>query len=93
MEELKLSIHETLCHLLKPYIPTQEITHVANEICKSIKDDGSYDENIILNMHSYLQQSDKEYNQLQTVNTKSITDNQIKLAMHQIRQLIKIYNS
>ena len=37
MEELKLSIHQTLQDYLGKYIPTQELTHAANEICKEIK--------------------------------------------------------
>lgn len=91
MNELKLSIHETLCSWLKKYIPTQEITHAANEICKSIQDDGTHDEDKLLEMHTYLQQADKEFYTLQTVNTKPITNNHIILAMNEIRKLIKEY--
>ena len=91
MEELKLSIHETLCHWMKEYIPTQEITHAANEICKSINDDGTYDEDVLLEMHTYLQKADKEFIPLQTVNTKSLTNNQLALAMNEIRKLLKEY--
>lgn len=91
MEELKLSIHQTLQDYLSKYIPTQELTHAANEICKTIKEDGTYDENVLLEMHSYLQKPDKEFVQLQTVNTKPITNNQIIIAMNEIRKAIKSY--
>lgn len=93
MNELKLSIHETLCSWLKDYIPTQEITHAANEICKAINDDGTHDEDKLLEIHTYLQQPDKEFYILQTVNTKSITNNQIILVMNEIRKLIKEYKN
>ena len=91
MEELKLSIHQTLQDYLGKYIPTQELTHAANEICKAIKEDGTYDEDVLLEMHSYLQKPDKEFIPLQTVNTKSITNNQIIIAMNEIRKVIKNY--
>lgn len=91
MNELKLSIHEALCSWLRKYIPVHEITHVANEICKSIQDDGTHDEDKLLEMHTYLQQPDKEFYTLQTVNTKSITNNHIILAMNEVRKLIKEY--
>lgn len=91
MEELKLTIHETLCQWMRDYIPTQEITHAANEICKAINEDGTYDENVLLEMHSYLQRPDKEFIPLQTVNTKPITNNQIIIAMNEIRKSIKNY--
>ena len=91
MEELKLSIHQTLQDYLSKYIPTQELTHAANEICKTIKEDGTYEEDVLLKMHSYLQKSDKEFIPLQTVNTKPITNNQIIIAMNEIRKAIKNY--
>ena len=91
MEELKLNIHQTLQDYLGKYIPTQELTHAANEICKTIKEDGTYDEDVLLKMHSYLQKPDKEFIPLQTVNTKSITNNQIIIAMNEIRKSIKNY--
>lgn len=91
MEELKLSIHQTLQDYLGKYIPTQELTHAANEIYKAIKKDDTYDENVLLEMHSYLQKPDKEFIPLQTVNTKPITNNQIIIAMNEIRKLIKNY--
>lgn len=91
MEELKLSIHQTLQDYLGKYIPTQELTHAANKICKAIKEDGTYDEDVLLEMHSYLQKPDKEFIPLQTVNTKPITNNQIIIAMNKIRKSIKNY--
>lgn len=93
MEELKLSIHQTLQDYLGKYIPTQELTHAANEICKTIKVDGTYDEDMLLKMHTYLQQPDKEFIPLQTVNTKSITNNQIIIVMNEIRKAINDYKN
>lgn len=91
MEELKLNIHKTLQDYLGKYIPTQELTHVANEICKTIQTDGTYSEDTLLEMHTYLQKPDKEFIPLQTINTKPITNNQVILAMNEIRNLIKDY--
>lgn len=91
MENLKLNIHKTLQDYLGKYIPIQELTHSANEICKTIQVDGAYDENVLLEMHTYLQQPDKEFVPLQTINTKPITNNQIILAMNEIRKAIKEY--
>lgn len=93
MEELKLNIHQTLQDYLGKYIPTQELTHAANEICKTIKVDGTYDEDMLLKMHTYLQQPDKEFIPLQTVNTKSITNNQIIIVMNEIRKAINDYKN
>ena len=93
MEELKFSIHTTLQDFLGKYIPTQELTHVANKICKTLKEDGTYDEDMLLKMHTYLQQPDKEFIPLQTVNTKSITNNQIIIAMNEIRKAIDSYKN
>ena len=91
MEALKLNIHETLQNWLGEYIPVQELTHAGNEICKTIKEDGTYDEDKLLEMHTYLQQADKEFIPLQTVNTKSLTNNQLALAMNEIRKVLKEY--
>lgn len=90
MEELKLSIHETLCKHLKDYIPVQELTHAANEICKTVKEqDGAFIYNIdtLEEMHTYLQKADKEYYTLQTVNTKPLTNNQVALAINEVKKL------
>ena len=84
-------VHQILQDYLGKYIPTQELTHAANEICKAIKKDGTYDEDVLLEMHSYLQKPDKEFIPLQTVNTKPITNNQIIIAMNEIRKAIKNY--
>ena len=91
MEELKLQIHQTLQEFLGEYIPVQELTHAANEICKTIKKDGTYDNDVLLNSQSYLQKQDKEFLTVQTLNTKSITNNQLILAMHGIRKIIAAY--
>lgn len=90
MEALKLSIHETLQNLLKEYIPTQELTHAANEIYKTVEA-GTYNEDKLLEMHTYLQQADKEFIPLQTVNTKSLTNNQVAIAMNEVRKLVNNY--
>lgn len=91
METLKLKIHKTLQVYLGKYIPTQELTHVANEICKTLKENGTYDEDVLLEMHRYLQRPDKEFLALQTVNTKSLTNNQTILVMNEIKKAIKEY--
>ena len=91
MDELKLNIHKTLQDYMHEYIPTQELTHAANEICKALTN-GTDVEDTLLEMHSYLQKADKEYIPLQTVNTKSLTNNQLALAMHEVRKLIQANN-
>jgi hypothetical protein len=42
-------------------------------------------------MHTYLQQFDKEFVRLQTVNTKPLTNNQIILAIHDVRKYLAEY--
>ena len=91
MEELKSAIRSKLQEYLYDYIPTHELTHVSNEICKTIKEDGTYDEDVLYNMHTYLQKADKEFYSLQTVNLKSITNNYVAMAMHEVRKLINDY--
>lgn len=91
MEELKLAIREKLQECLYDYIPTQELTHVSNEICKAINEDGTYDEEVLYNMHTYLQKADKEFYRLQTIALKSITNNHVAIAMHEIKKLINAY--
>lgn len=75
-------IHEILSRYLHGYIPTQEITHAANEICKDPTEDKVFE------MTTYLMQFDKEFIPLQTVNTKALTNNQVRFAMSEIRQVI-----
>lgn len=89
MENLKINIHNILKEDLYEYIPAQELTHAANEICKGIKEDGSHDDDIIHTMHSYLMEPDKIYYTWQTADTKAIVKNQITLTMHKIRKAIK----
>lgn len=91
MEKLKLAIREKLQEYLYDYIPTQELTHVSNEICKAIKEDGTCDENVLYDMHTYLQKADKEFYSLQTVGLKAITNNYVAMAMHEVRKLINSY--
>lgn len=75
-------IHAILNEFLHGYIPTQEITHAANELCKDPTEDK------VLEMTTYLMQFDKEFIPLQTVNTKPITNNQVRFAMSEIRKVI-----
>jgi hypothetical protein len=46
-------------------------------------------EDVLLEMHTYLQKADKEYYPLQTVNTKPLTNNQVALAINEVRKLLK----
>lgn len=75
-------IHAILNEYLTKYIPTQEITHAANEIVKNPTDD------VVMDMTRYLMQFDKEMILLQTVNIKPVTNNQIRFAMSEVRKLI-----
>lgn len=93
MVNLKNQIHEIIKDELYEYIPAQELTHVANEICKTIEEDGSYDDNVIHAMHSYLNEPDKIYYQWQTSDTKAITKNQVAIAMHKVRKAIKEFGT
>lgn len=79
---MEQKIHDILGKYLHGYIPTQELTHAANEICKNPTEDTVFD------MTTYLMQFDKEFIPLQTVNTKALTNNQVRFAMAEIRQLI-----
>lgn len=91
MEEYKLKIHEILNDYLKEYIPSQEITHAANEICKTVNVDGTYSEAKVSEMHSYLKEFDKEFIPLQTVRTSALTHNQIILAIHYVKTYLADY--
>lgn len=75
-------IHDILYKYCHGYIPTQEITHAANQICLNPTED------TVLEMTTYLDQFDKELIPLQTVNTKPLTSNQIRYAMADIRKII-----
>jgi hypothetical protein len=88
MENVKINIHNILKDELYEYIPAQELTHAANEICKAINEDGSYNEDVIQEMHSYLIQPDKVYYAQQTADIKSIIKNQVAIAMHKIRKAL-----
>lgn len=89
MENLKINIHNILKDDLYEYIPAQELTHAANEICKTIKEDGSYDDDVVHAMHSYLIEPDKIYYTWQTADTKAIVKNQVALAMHKVRKAVE----
>lgn len=93
MNEKELQVHELLVKYLGEYIPVQELTHAARIIGKTIVVDEegtitSYSEDAIYDAHTYLQQADREFTPLQTVNTKSLTNNQIILAMNDIRKAL-----
>ena len=89
MVNLKIKIHNILKDELYEYIPAQELTHAANEICKAIKEDGSYDDDVVHAMHSYLIEPDKIYYTWQTADTKAIVKNQIAIAMHKVRKAVE----
>lgn len=89
MENLKNKIHNILKDELYEYIPAQELTHAANEICKSIKEDGSYNDDVVHAMHSYLIEPDKIYYTWQTADTKAIVKNQVAIAMHKVRKAVE----
>lgn len=75
-------IHDTLFNYCHEYIPVQEITHAANQICLNPTED------TILEMTTYLDQFDKEFIPLQTINIKPITTNQVRYAMAEIRKIV-----
>lgn len=93
MPEYKLKVHEILQNYLREYIPSQELTFSANEFCKTINVDGTYSEDKLQELHSYLLKDDKEFIPLQTVRTKSITNNQVILAVHAIRNYLAEYKA
>ena len=86
MEDYELKIHDILFSYLKAYIPVQEITHASNMICKSPT------EKTVLEATTYLDQFDKEFVPIQTVNTKSITTNQVRFAMAEVRKILDTIN-
>lgn len=88
MENEKImEIHSTMNEFLSGYIPTQEIIHAASQIVKNPTQE------TVNEMASYLMQFDKEFISLQTVNTKSLTNNQVRLAMSAVSDLIKTHPS
>ena len=89
MENLKNKIHDILKEELYEYIPAQELTHTAKEICKTIQPDGSYNDDVVHAMHSYLNEPDKIYYTWQTADTKAIVKNQVSIAMHKVRKSIE----
>lgn len=79
MEE---KIREAMDKYLADYIPMQEIIHVCDQLVKSPTEDTIHE------MMDYLMQPDKEFVWLQTVNTKPITNNQVRLCMAEIAKII-----
>lgn len=89
--DLQQDIRNTIWKL-NNYIPVQELTHAANEICtKAVEEDGTLDEDVMYKVHSYLQRPDKEFIPCQTVDTKSVTNNMVRVAMNEVRNLVKEY--
>lgn len=75
-------VRELMDSFLADYIPMQEIIHVCDQIEKSPTDDTLHE------MMDYLMSPDKEFIYLQTVNTKAITNNQVRLCMAEIAKLV-----
>lgn len=75
-------VRELMDNYLAAYIPMQEIIHVCAQLEKSPTEDTIHE------MMDYLMQPDKEFIHLQTVNTKAITNNQVRLCMAEIAKLI-----
>ncbi len=87
-KEKELAIHNTLYKYCSDFIPVQEITHAANEIIKDPTED------TVLKMTTYLDSFDTMFNggqqQLQpTVTIQSLTANNVRFAMSEIRNIIK----
>lgn len=78
MEKVRKLMDEFLAN----YIPMQEIIHVCDQLKKSPTEDTMH------KMMDYLMQPDKEFIYLQTVNTKAIINNQVRLCMAEIAKLI-----
>lgn len=76
-------IHQIMNEYMRGYIPFQEITHAANAICAEPTEEK------VNEMTTYLMQFDKEFVALQTVNTKSLTNNQVRFGMSEVRKLIQ----
>ncbi len=81
--EKAIQVHKILYNACHDYIPTQELTHAANEICKEPTLEKCNE------MIRYLFQFDKEFVPLQTVDTKAITNNQIRYAMAEVVKFIQ----
>ena len=84
MTSREMLIHKELSKLIY-YIPAHEVTHAANEIIKA--DDK---EQAVLDMTTYLHRFDKEYIPMQTVRTKPITDNSVRLIMADVRKVLSM---
>ncbi len=82
-DEKKQKIRDLLDEYLADYIPMQEIIHVSEQLVADPTDDKIHE------MMDYLMEFDKEFIYLQTVNTKAITNNQVRLCMAEIVKVIK----
>lgn len=81
--EQKEQVHKTLYEYCKSRIPVQELTHAANEICNDPTQD-TCDK-----MIRYLDQFDKEFVPLQTVDTKTIGKNEVRYGMAEVMKIIE----
>ena len=89
-EKTKIAIHDTLYKYCHDFLQTQEITHAANEIIKDPTED------TILKMTTYLDSFDTvrygegsgQYYLMPTTLNKSLTANNVRYAMSDIRKII-----
>lgn len=81
--EQKSKIHNTLYDYCHTRIPVQELTHAANEICNEPTLEKCNE------MIVYLDQFDKEFVPLQTVDTKAIGKNEVRYGMAEVQKLIE----
>lgn len=82
-DDQKQLIHSTLYDYCHTRIPVQELTHAANEICKNPTVETCNE------MINYLDQFDKEFVPLQTVDTKAIGKNEVRYGMAEIQKMIE----
>lgn len=82
-EEQKQKVHSILYDFCHTRIPVQELTHAANEICKDPTVDKCNE------MIVYLDQFDKEFIPLQTVDTKAIGKNEVRYGMAEVQKMIE----
>lgn len=66
----------------RKYISVQELNYALHEIAKDPT------EETVNRVQGILRQADKEFIKTQTVNTKSITNNQVMFAMSEIRKIV-----
>lgn len=85
--EQQHQIHNILYKHCYEFIPVQEITYAANEIIKNPTKE------TIDNMIKYLNKFDKQFIPLQTIDCKSIINNQIKFAISEITKEVEKFLS